>query len=140
MSKQAMLDTINPEISFRNGANVSVGKRNVRRFNGTLCVSASGKLWAITPTGPKSAIVDKAGPYLHDFGGSKAAMGKVEGVPGAQEIAPVVTLASLGIDRPAKPATKAVAPAVDHSAEIAELRESVSVMTQMLAAYMKHEQ
>lgn len=127
------LDTISPEITFRNGQTTTVGKRNVRWFNGTLCVSASGKLWPITVTGPRAATVDKAGACLHDFGSSKAAMGKVEGVPGAQDLAPVATLASLGVDRPAKGEAR-----TSKAAEIAALQAQVAELTQIVAAFTAH--
>lgn len=133
MSTSTSLDTIKPEITMRNGANVKIASRNVRRFNGQLCVSVRGKLVAITVTGPRTAQADLNAPALHDFGSQKAAAGKVEGVPSAQEIAPVITLASIGVDRPAKGEAR-----VSKASEITELREQVTAMSQMLAAYMTH--
>ena len=128
-AKVHTLDPIHPEIHFTRGANVTVSKRNVRMYEGKLCVSARGALYAITPTGPRVATCDLSAPALIDFGSRKAAREQ------AQSVAPVVTLAKLGVKRPAKPAV-ASKPATD---DVAELRAQVADLAAMVAAFVTHE-
>lgn len=129
-AKTHTLDTIHPEIHFKRGANVNISKRNVRLYEGKLCVSARGRLYAVTVTGPKTCACDLGAEALLDFGGRKEAREK------AQAVAPVATLAKLGIDRPSKSATPAKASANDR---IDDLATQVAALSQAMAAFMTHE-
>ena len=127
------LDTIHPTIQFMYGSGSYQSKRFVRTYpaNGTgepckcLCVSARGKLWKITPTGPRSASCDLTVPALVDFGSRQKAREE------AQSIAPVATLAKLGIKRP--PRSKSRAAYLEE--EVSELRSQIAEMTSTLDGY-----
>ena len=127
------LDTIHPTIRFMYGSGSYQSKRFVRRHpvNGTgescecLCISARGKLWKITPTGPRSASCDLTAVALVDFGSRQKAREE------AQRIAPVATLAKLGIKRPPRPKSKAAY----LEEEVSELRSQIAEMTSMLDGY-----
>ena len=127
------LDTIHPTIRFMYGSGSYQSKRFVRTYpvNGTgepgecLCISARGKLWKINPTGPRSASCDLTAVALVDFGSRQKAREE------AQSIAPVATLAKLGIKRPPRPKSKAAY----LEEEVSELRSQIAEMTSMLDGY-----
>ena len=127
------LDTIHPTICFMYGSGSYQSKRFVRTYpvNGTeesdesLCISAQGKLWKITPTGPRSASCDLTVPALVDFGSRQKAREQV------QRIAPVATLAKLGIKRPPRPKSKTAC----LEEEVSELRSQLAEMTSLLEGY-----
>ena len=129
------LDTIRPKIRFKFGRGSYTSKRYVRIYriggdgNGVphecLCISARGKLWQIVPTGPKSASCDMTAPALVDFGSRQKAREE------AQSIAPVATLAKLGITRPPRPKSRTAC----LEEEVSELRSQIAEMTSMLDGY-----
>lgn len=129
------LDTIRPKIRFKFGKGSYSSKRYVRIYriddndNGVpiewLCISARGKLWKIVPTGPKSASCDLTAPALVDFGSRQKAREE------AQQVAPVATLAKLGIKRPHRPKSKTAC----LEEEVSELRSQLAEMVSMLDEY-----
>jgi hypothetical protein len=129
------LNIIRPEIRFTCGSSVFTSKRCVRSYelngieNGEsrecLCISAWGKLWKITPTGPKTATCDMTAPALVDFGSMQKAH------EDAQKVAPVVTLAKLGIKRPPRPNSKTAC----LEEEVSELRSQIAEMASTLDGY-----
>ncbi len=129
------LDTIRPKIRFKFGRGSYTSKRYVRIYriggdgNGVphecLCISARGKLWRIVPTGPKSASCNLTAPALVDFGSRQKAREE------AQMLAPVATLAKLGIERPSRPKSKTVC----LQEEVSELRSQLAEVTAVLDEY-----
>jgi hypothetical protein len=119
------LNTIYPTIHFVQGSNVNIRKRCVRLYQGQLCVSARGALYSVKPVGPRTCKCDLTTPPLVNFGSRKHARAQ------AQSVAPVATLANLGIDRTPKPATRHKA----NNDRVDPLTKVSKAITQTLAAY-----
>ena len=85
------LRTIFPKIKFVKGKWAKTGKRAIRIYQNTLCVSASGKLLAVEPTGRKTCVCDLRQTPLYDFGSTLEARKQV------QAIAPVANFERLSL-------------------------------------------
>ena len=97
MTANNTLDTIYPTIKFAQGTNINLRKRSVRLYKGQLCVSAGGALYSVEPIGSRTCKCDLATPPLVNFGSPQQARAQV------QSVAPVATLARLGIIPAPKP-------------------------------------
>jgi len=87
------LQTIFATIEFRKGSWVKKGKRAIRIYRNQLCVSASGKLLAVQPTGRNTCVCDLKQTPLYDFGSTVEARKQV------QDIAPVANFERLGLKK-----------------------------------------
>jgi hypothetical protein len=87
------LRTVFPTVQFKKGRWIKEGKRAIRIYRKTLCVSASGKLLAVQPTGCKTCVCDLKQTPLYDFGSTVEARKQVQG------IAPVANFERLGLKK-----------------------------------------
>ncbi len=87
------LRTVFPTVQFKKGRWIKEGKRAIRIYQNTLCVSASGKLLAVEPTGRKTCVCDLRQTPLYDFGSTLEARKQV------QDIAPVANFERLGLKK-----------------------------------------
>jgi hypothetical protein len=120
-----MLDTIYPKIHFGRGPYVNIRKRSVRLYKGQLCVSAQGALYSVSPVGPRTCKCDLTTPPLVNFGSRKQARAQV------QSVAPVATLARLGIIRAPKP----IKTRKKSNARIDALEAQINTLSERLASY-----